>query len=104
VIIKKEFESTCKKVGDYGRPENHTVLSAGTKLQVQETLQKLMAPTLPPRNGFYDEVVKKRWCFHSVFLDPVLRIHLAIPALLVHLEPEGLLDLLIRKMELAMLT
>jgi CubicO group peptidase (beta-lactamase class C family) len=36
----------------------------------QETLQALMAPALPPENGFYDEVVKKEMELSLGFLKP----------------------------------
>jgi CubicO group peptidase (beta-lactamase class C family) len=36
----------------------------------QETLQALMAPAIPPLNGFNDEVMKKKMCFSLGFLKP----------------------------------
>ena len=36
----------------------------------KETLDALMAPAVPPTNGFYDEVVKKEWALSLGFLKP----------------------------------
>jgi CubicO group peptidase (beta-lactamase class C family) len=36
----------------------------------EETLQKLMAPALPPRRGFYDECLKIEWTLSLGFLKP----------------------------------
>jgi CubicO group peptidase (beta-lactamase class C family) len=45
--------------------------TGGQKLRMkQETLQALMAPALPPENGFYDEVVKKEMELSLGFLKP----------------------------------
>jgi CubicO group peptidase (beta-lactamase class C family) len=35
-----------------------------------ETLESLVAPAIPPRFGFYDEVMKKEMCFSLGFLKP----------------------------------
>jgi CubicO group peptidase (beta-lactamase class C family) len=36
----------------------------------QETLQKLMAPALPPKNGFFDECLKVEWPLSLGFMKP----------------------------------
>jgi CubicO group peptidase (beta-lactamase class C family) len=46
----------------------------------QETLQALMAPAIPPANGFYDECLKREWQLSLGFAKPDVGFPFGSPA------------------------